>query len=251
MAPRYFRHLDLTRSRRFAIPLLTGLVVAAAALSVQVASSATAETVRVEQGSSDSVTLCHATGSTTNPYVKITVDAAGAYDGHYKQHDGDIIPAFTYNDTDYPARGDQAILAAGCTVSETTTTTTAAATTTTAAATTTTAAATTTTAAATTTTAAATTTKASENVTTTPATTTRPTTVLVPPAAGGQAGAIGPNAATRGTVTNNQASSGPIPGSVDAGQAAVSAWKVPLGVALAVLGAAGLLTMSLRRRHLR
>jgi hypothetical protein len=237
MAPRYFRHLDLTRSRRFAIPLLTGLVVAAAALSVQVASSATAETVRVEQGSSDSVTLCHATGSTTNPYVKITVDAAGAYDGHYKQHDGDIIPAFTYNDTDYPARGDQAILAAGCTVSETTTTTTAAATTTTAAATTT--------------TAAATTTKASENVTTTPATTTRPTTVLVPPAAGGQAGAIGPNAATRGTVTNNQASSGPIPGSVDAGQAAVSAWKVPLGVALAVLGAAGLLTMSLRRRHLR
>jgi hypothetical protein len=75
--------------------------------------------------------------------------------------------------------------------------------------------------------------------------------VLVPPVPGGQAGAIVPNAATRGSVTNNQASSGPIPGSVDAGQAAVSAWKVPLGVALAVLGAAGLLTMSLRRRHLR
>jgi Tol biopolymer transport system component len=38
------------------------------------------------------VTICHATGSATNPYVKITVDDDGAYSGHI-YHDGDIIPA--------------------------------------------------------------------------------------------------------------------------------------------------------------
>lgn len=40
----------------------------------------------------DKVTLCHATGSATNPYVLITVAAAGATNGHAK-HEGDIIPA--------------------------------------------------------------------------------------------------------------------------------------------------------------
>jgi len=38
------------------------------------------------------VTLCHATGSGSNPYVTITVDNAGALNGH-THHDGDIIPA--------------------------------------------------------------------------------------------------------------------------------------------------------------
>ncbi len=37
------------------------------------------------------VTICHATGSATNPYVEITVDANGL-NGH-GDHDGDIIPA--------------------------------------------------------------------------------------------------------------------------------------------------------------
>ncbi len=40
----------------------------------------------------DKITLCHATGSTTNPYVEITVSVAGAMDGH-ATHPGDIIPA--------------------------------------------------------------------------------------------------------------------------------------------------------------
>lgn len=40
----------------------------------------------------DKITLCHATGSATNPYVEITVAAAGATHGHAK-HSGDIIPA--------------------------------------------------------------------------------------------------------------------------------------------------------------
>ena len=38
------------------------------------------------------ITLCHATGSATNPYVEITVSVAGATNGHAK-HSGDIIPA--------------------------------------------------------------------------------------------------------------------------------------------------------------
>ena len=38
------------------------------------------------------VTLCHATGSATNPYVEITVSMQGAANGHEK-HAGDIIPA--------------------------------------------------------------------------------------------------------------------------------------------------------------
>ncbi|HUF38131.1 MAG TPA: DUF5666 domain-containing protein, partial [Anaerolineales bacterium] len=40
----------------------------------------------------DKVTLCHATGSATNPYVEITVSVQGATNGH-AGHSGDIIPA--------------------------------------------------------------------------------------------------------------------------------------------------------------
>jgi hypothetical protein len=62
-----------------------------------------------------SVTLCHATNSNTNPYVSITVDAAGAFNGHLGHTGpvwdptlkgqgiqwGDIIPPFVYNDQTY------------------------------------------------------------------------------------------------------------------------------------------------------
>ncbi len=40
----------------------------------------------------EKITLCHATGSATNPYIEITVSVEGAAHGHVK-HPGDIIPA--------------------------------------------------------------------------------------------------------------------------------------------------------------
>jgi hypothetical protein len=59
---------------------------------------------------SEEVTLCHATGSETKPFVRITVSAAGAFNGHLDddfggntdhQNGEDIIPTFTYNGETY------------------------------------------------------------------------------------------------------------------------------------------------------
>ncbi|MBP1693960.1 MAG: hypothetical protein H6Q37_1843 [Chloroflexi bacterium] len=47
---------------------------------------------KAQKNQNDKISLCHATGSTTNPYVEITVSVAGATHGHAK-HPGDIIPA--------------------------------------------------------------------------------------------------------------------------------------------------------------
>lgn len=45
------------------------------------------------------VTICHATGSKKNPYVRITPDAAGVVSGHAGHQDKrDIIPPFDYYD---------------------------------------------------------------------------------------------------------------------------------------------------------
>ena len=66
------------------------------------------------------VTLCHATGSSSNPYVQITVSAAGAFNGHLggDHQDGrDIIPQFTFQGMTYSQNFDaagQAIFNAGC-----------------------------------------------------------------------------------------------------------------------------------------
>jgi hypothetical protein len=69
----------------------------------------------------DKVTICHATGSETNPYVLISPSAIGVKAGHLDhQHDEDIIPQFTIESGPhagtYGPQGDQSILANGCVV---------------------------------------------------------------------------------------------------------------------------------------
>jgi hypothetical protein len=51
-----------------------------------------ASTLNVQENQNGKITLCHATGSATNPYVEINVSVAGATNGHAK-HPGDVIPA--------------------------------------------------------------------------------------------------------------------------------------------------------------
>jgi len=55
--------------------------------------TATASATDENSGGGEKITICHATGSETNPYVPITIDlhALNAHLGH--QHDQDIIPA--------------------------------------------------------------------------------------------------------------------------------------------------------------
>jgi hypothetical protein len=65
----------------------------------------------------EKLTICHATGSATNPYVIITISKAGVVNGHYgTSHQGgrDIIPAFTYRGVSHAAQGDPALIATGC-----------------------------------------------------------------------------------------------------------------------------------------
>ncbi|MEA2453389.1 MAG: hypothetical protein QOG04_2099 [Actinomycetota bacterium] len=64
------------------------------------------------------VTICHATGSATNPFVMITPAASGVFHGHLGHQDGrDIVPPFTYNGQTYSQNWDdegQAMFNNGC-----------------------------------------------------------------------------------------------------------------------------------------
>lgn len=88
------------------------------------AASVLVATALPASAAADKVTICHATGSATNPYVVITPSAAGVYHGHYRQHDdlgqGDIIPSFTYKGVTYPASepGAEQAIANGCQLPE-------------------------------------------------------------------------------------------------------------------------------------
>lgn len=115
--------------------LLAGLTLGAA-LVLGAAALATAARERPGPGSEAAgrtghtpVTLCHATGSETNPFVPITTDddgvlGSGASGGNgHDGHAGDVIPPFSYLDNQgvagsYPGKnwdaGGQALLANGC-----------------------------------------------------------------------------------------------------------------------------------------
>src|SRR4051795_2730846 len=64
------------------------------------------------------VTICHATGSASHPFVVISPSASGVFHGHLGHQDGrDIVPAFTWNGTVYSQNwtaAGQAMFAAGC-----------------------------------------------------------------------------------------------------------------------------------------
>lgn len=77
------------------------------------------------------VTICHRTGSHSNPYVVISPSASGVYHGHYLEHNehavfpntasdgkwGDIIPPFQYQGVTYSLNWNadgQAIWSNGC-----------------------------------------------------------------------------------------------------------------------------------------
>lgn len=68
----------------------------------------------------DLVTICHATGSETNPFVVVTAAAAGVFNGHLgadHQNESDIIPPFSYQGVTYSqnwANASLAIHANGC-----------------------------------------------------------------------------------------------------------------------------------------
>jgi hypothetical protein len=66
------------------------------------------------------VTICHATGSATNAYVRISPSAAGVFHGHMGHQEGrDIVPPFVWNGQTYSENWDatgQAIWNAGCAV---------------------------------------------------------------------------------------------------------------------------------------
>ncbi len=63
-------------------------------------------------------TICHATGSESNPYVVITPSVSGVFHGHIgHQGDEDIVPPFVYKGTTYSQNWDaegQALFASGC-----------------------------------------------------------------------------------------------------------------------------------------
>jgi LPXTG-motif cell wall-anchored protein len=64
-----------------------------------------------EESEGPMVTLCHATGSTTNPFVRITISVSGAFNGHLgndHQNGEDIIPPFEFEGQTYSQNWDVA-----------------------------------------------------------------------------------------------------------------------------------------------
>jgi len=69
-------------------------------------------------GASNQVSICHATGSASNPYVLIHPAAAGVVNGHLGHQDGrDVVAPFVYKGVTYSQNWDAAgqdLMANGC-----------------------------------------------------------------------------------------------------------------------------------------
>jgi len=75
-----------------------GTVAAAFIIVAPTATMAKADS-HSDSNAHNKITICHATGSQSNPFVKITPDANGVVNGHESHQDAnDIIPPFDYND---------------------------------------------------------------------------------------------------------------------------------------------------------
>jgi hypothetical protein len=100
----------------------------AAAVSIAIVPAGVLASSNSNNGSDNpgnKVTICHATGSATNPFVVISPNANGVINGHYGHQDGrDIIPSFSYKSHGETktfagqnlGNGGQAILDNGCVV---------------------------------------------------------------------------------------------------------------------------------------
>jgi hypothetical protein len=78
----------------------------------------TTESHGVAESAHAHVTICHATGSSSNPYVRISPSASGVFHGHLGHQDGrDIVPPFTWKGQTHSENWDangMAIYNAGC-----------------------------------------------------------------------------------------------------------------------------------------
>jgi len=76
------------------------------------------QTQGVSASAEQHVTICHATGSATNPFVRISPSASGVFHGHLGHQDGrDIVPLFTWQGQTLSENWDatgQAIWNNGC-----------------------------------------------------------------------------------------------------------------------------------------
>src|SRR5882762_5972398 len=80
--------------------------------------AAKSESHAVSQSARQHVTICHATGSSSHPFVMISPSASGVFHGHLRHQDGrDIVPPFTFKgqafSENWNAEG-QAIFNNGC-----------------------------------------------------------------------------------------------------------------------------------------
>lgn len=82
-------------NKRDVLVIIGGALVLAATFGINVAKSSYIEPM------CEKVTLCHATGSQSNPYVEISVAPEAVFKQGHDQHQGDIVPPFDYSGGHY------------------------------------------------------------------------------------------------------------------------------------------------------